>query len=60
MKRRLCRNDFFVSHSGFNDVIRHLNGIINGEKLREAESSPSITTFIKTRSPSILSKCSIL
>ena len=53
VKCRLCCNDFSVSRSGFNNIISHLNGIINGEKLREAESSPSITIFIERTSPSI-------
>ena len=46
-KCRLCRNDFSVSHGGFNDVTHHVNGIIHVEKLREAQSSPSITTFFE-------------
>ena len=51
MKCRLCHNEFSVSRSGFNDVIGHLNGIIHVAKLREAQNSPSIMTFIEGRPP---------
>ena len=52
-KCRLCRSDFSVSRGGFNDVTRHVNGIIHVEKLREVQSSPSITSFLEGRPPSI-------
>lgn len=44
-KCMLCCSDFSVSHGGFNDVTRHVNGIIHVEKLKEAQSSPSIMNF---------------
>ena len=52
-KCTLCRSDFSVSHGGFNDVTRHVNGIIHVEKLREAQSSSSITSFLEGKPRSI-------
>ena len=52
-KCTLCRSDFSVSHGGFNDITRHVNGIVHIEKLREAQSSPSATTFFEGSPPSI-------
>ena len=40
-KCTLCCSDFSVSHGGFNDVTRHVNGIIHVENLREAQNSHS-------------------
>ena len=49
----LCCSDFSVSHGGFNDVTRHVNGIIHVENLREAQSSLSLTSFFEGSPPSI-------
>ena len=42
---KLCASNFSVSHGGFNDVKRHIEGYRHQDKLKDSSSTTSITSF---------------
>ena len=50
-KCTLCHSDFSVSHGGFNDVIRYVNSPVHVERLKDAQSSPNISSLMAKDHP---------
>ena len=45
-----------MSHGSFNDVIRHVNGLVHVERFKDAQSSPNISSFFDGQRPSLSSQ----
>ena len=41
---RVCNSHFSVSHGGFNDITRHVNGAGHLQRLKDAQSTGTITS----------------
>ena len=46
---KLCSSNFDISHGGFNDIKRHVEGRRHSERLSQSSSSSSVTTFYRAR-----------
>ena len=44
---RLCDKHFTVSHGGFNDVKRHVNGTVHKRRIRSAQGSADISNLLR-------------
>ena len=46
---KLCSSNFDISHGGFNDIKRHIEGLRHTDRLSQSSSSSPITSFYGTQ-----------